>query len=88
VVVVGAIIGTRYLAWRRLSDRVTVTVAAGALILSGAVLSRYPWRSVDGYIGHSWEVQLLALIAVGTLAASLVPMRRRVAREPRAETGG
>jgi len=88
VVVVGAIIGTRYLAWRRLSDRVTVTVAAGALILSGAVLSRYPWRSVDGYIGHSWGVQLLALIAVGTLAASLVPMRRRVAREPRAETGG
>ena len=45
----------------------TVGVTAGGLILAGAALSRYPWRSVDGYIGHSWGVQLLALIAVATL---------------------
>ncbi|RWA21631.1 hypothetical protein MBRU_14240 [Mycolicibacterium brumae DSM 44177] len=43
-----------------------------AMILAGCVLSRYPWRSVDGYIGHSWGPQLLALIALGLLAASAV----------------
>ena len=46
-------------------------------ILAGAVLSRYPWRSVDGYIGHAWGVQLLALISVGALAASVVPQAHR-----------
>ena len=51
----------------------TVGVTAGGLILAGAVLSRYPWRSVDGYVGHAWGVQLLALLSVAALAASLVP---------------
>jgi arabinofuranan 3-O-arabinosyltransferase len=74
VIVVGAVLGLRYLLRRRqnLCDAVTVGVSAGALILAGAVLSRHPWRSVDGYAGHSAGVQLLALIAVGTLAASAV----------------
>ncbi len=74
IVVVGAALGTRYLLRRRekLCDAVTVTTAAGGLILAGAVLSQNPWRSVDGYIGHSWGVQLLALISVGMLAASTV----------------
>jgi arabinofuranan 3-O-arabinosyltransferase len=58
----------------RLCDAVTVTTTAGGLILAGAVLSRYPWRSVDGYIGHSVGVQLLALISVAMLAASVVPV--------------
>jgi arabinofuranan 3-O-arabinosyltransferase len=57
----------------RLRDVVTVTTTAGGLILAGAVLSQYPWRSVDGYIGHSAGVQLLALISVAMLAASVVP---------------
>ncbi len=74
VVVVGAALGVRYLLRGRekLCEAVTVGTAAGGLILAGAVLSQNPWRSVDGYIGHSAGVQLLALIAVGTLAASLV----------------
>ena len=74
VIVVGAVLGLRYLLRRRqnLCDAVTVGVSAGALILAGAMLSRHPWRSVDGYAGHSAGVQLLALIAVGTLAASAV----------------
>ncbi|MDH6243382.1 alpha-(1-_3)-arabinofuranosyltransferase family protein [Mycobacterium sp. OTB74] len=50
----------------------TVGAAAGGLIIAGAVLSVYPWRSVDGYIGHSWRVQLLALISVTTVAVSLL----------------
>ena len=74
VVVVGAAMGVRYLLRRRqkLCDAVTVGTAAGGLIVAGAVLSQNPWRSVDGYVGHSAGVQLLALIAVGALAASAV----------------
>lgn len=53
------------------TDRLTLLTVSGGLILAGAVLSRYPWRSVDGYIGHSPWVQLPALIAVAALAASL-----------------
>jgi arabinofuranan 3-O-arabinosyltransferase len=73
-VVVGAAIGLRYLLRRRekLCDAVTITTAAGGLILAGAVLSQNPWRSVDGYLGHSAGVQLLALVSVGMLAASTV----------------
>jgi arabinofuranan 3-O-arabinosyltransferase len=79
---VGAVVMATCIALRRFlppkwSDRVTVGAAAGGLILAGAVLSRYPWRSVDGYLGHSWGVQLLALISVGALAASVVPLTRR-----------
>ncbi|MGH3677140.1 MAG: alpha-(1-_3)-arabinofuranosyltransferase [Mycobacterium sp.] len=74
VVVVGAALGVRYLLRTRpdLCDAVTVGTSAGALILAGAVLSQNPWRSVDGYAGHSAGVQLLALISVGALAAAVV----------------
>ena len=53
-------------------DVVTVCLSAGGLILAGAALSRHPWRSVDGYAGHSAAVQLLALISLAALAASTV----------------
>ncbi len=56
-----------------LRDRLTLIVVPTGLILAGALLSRYPWRSVDGYIGHSPWVQLPALVAVGVLGASLLP---------------
>ena len=75
VIVAGAALGVRYLLRRRekLCDAVTVAVAAGGLIVAGAVLSQNPWRSVDGYVGHSAGVQLLALVSVAMLAASTVP---------------
>ena len=77
VIVAGAAIGARELLHRRekLCDAVTVTIAAGGLIAAGAVLSQNPWRSVDGYVGHSAGVQLLALVSVAMLAASTVPPR-------------
>jgi arabinofuranan 3-O-arabinosyltransferase len=53
-------------------DSVTLWLSAGGLILAGATLSRHPWRSVDGYAGHSAAVQLLALISLAALAASTV----------------
>jgi arabinofuranan 3-O-arabinosyltransferase len=75
---VAACIALRRLLSPKWSDRVTLGAAAGGLILAGSALSRYPWRSVDGYLGHSWGVQLLALISVGALAASVVPLSSRV----------
>jgi arabinofuranan 3-O-arabinosyltransferase len=77
IIVAGAAIGARELLHRRekLCDAVTVTIAAGGLIAAGAVLSQNPWRSVDGYVGHSAGVQLLALVSVAMLAASTVPPR-------------
>jgi arabinofuranan 3-O-arabinosyltransferase len=77
IVVVGAALGMGYLLRHRerLRDAVTVGTTAGGLIVAGAVLSQNPWRSVDGYVGHSWGVQLLALVSVGTLAASAVAVK-------------
>ena len=49
----------------------TVPEVPGGMILAGVVLSQNPWRSVDGYAGHSASVQLLALISVSALAASV-----------------
>ncbi|HEY6820345.1 MAG TPA: DUF3367 domain-containing protein [Mycobacterium sp.] len=74
VLVFGAALGMRWaLANRpRRRDVVTLWLSAGGLILAGAALSRHPWRSVDGYAGHSAAVQLLALISLAALAASTV----------------
>ena len=64
-------------------DRLTLATAPIGLILAGALLSRYPWRSVDGYIGHSAWVQLLALIGLAAVAASALP---RTSQRPATET--
>jgi arabinofuranan 3-O-arabinosyltransferase len=79
LLVVGAAIAVRLLLLRRrgaqgtrIWDNVSITAAAGGLILAGAVLSQYPWRSVDGYIGHTPGVQLLALVSVAFLAVSAI----------------
>ena len=61
---------------------ITVGGVASGLILAGAALSRYPWRSVDGYVGHSPWVQLSALVALALLAASVVRFTKRAPREP------
>jgi arabinofuranan 3-O-arabinosyltransferase len=70
----------------RLRDRVTLAASACGLIAAGTLLSRYPWRSVDGYIGHSPWVQLLALIAVGALAASAINRPPRTDSETAEDT--
>ena len=77
LLVAGAALGIHHLLRRResLCEKVTLACAAGGLVFSGAVLSRYPWRSVDGYIGHSPWVQFLALISVAAVAASTLPVQ-------------
>ncbi|WP_197505449.1 alpha-(1-_3)-arabinofuranosyltransferase [Mycobacterium sp. 852002-51613_SCH5001154] len=82
VVVVGGALGLRYALRRRRLDHATMVLSAGGLILAGAMLSRHPWRSVDGYAGHSANVQLLALISLAVVAASVVTMAARAGRSP------
>jgi arabinofuranan 3-O-arabinosyltransferase len=79
-VVAGAALGLRYALRNRQRWRepVTVVLSASGLILAGVQLSRNPWRSVGGYAGHSTNVQLLALISLGVLAASVVAMPDRM----------
>jgi arabinofuranan 3-O-arabinosyltransferase len=79
-VVAGGALGLRYALRNRQRWRepVTVALSAGGLILAGAELSRHPWRSVGGYAGHSANVQLLALISLSVLAASVVIMPGRM----------
>jgi arabinofuranan 3-O-arabinosyltransferase len=74
--VFGSLLAVRYALRdrQRLSDAATVGTTATGFILAGAALSRHPWRSVGGYAGHSWGVQLLALIAIGALAVSVVQL--------------
>jgi arabinofuranan 3-O-arabinosyltransferase len=82
LIVFSAGLGMGYLLQRRgRLDRWTLAVVPAGLILAGALLSRYPWRSVDGYIGHSAWVQLFALIALAALAASLLPVPKRSAAD-------
>src|SRR5579884_1628847 len=85
-VVFGAALALRYALRRRQRwcDAVTLGLTAGGLILAGAALSRHPWRAVDGYAGHSPWVQLLALVSLAAVSAS-VTMRpaERPDEEPR-----
>jgi arabinofuranan 3-O-arabinosyltransferase len=76
VAVFGGLLAVRYALRERpsISDAVTLGTTAVGFILAGAVLSRHPWRSVSGYAGHSWGVQLLALIAIGALAVSVIEL--------------
>ena len=78
VVVFGTSLAVRYALRHRprLSDAITLGTTATAFIVAGAALSRHPWRSVGGYVGHSWGVQLFALIAVGALAVSVIEVPR------------
>ena len=54
----------------RAEKAVTLGAVSAGLIVAGTVLSRYPWRSVDGYVGHSPGVQFLALVSLAALTAS------------------
>lgn len=85
LLVAAAAVGVRFVLRRRtgLRDRVTLGVAASGLILAGAVLSQNPWRSVDGYVGHSAGVQLLALLSVVAVAVSTVSFPDSTGATPR-----
>lgn len=57
---------------QRAFDAARLGLSSGGLIFAGTMLCRHPWRSVDGYAGHSAGVQLAALVSVAVLAATAV----------------
>ncbi|MGB3169348.1 MAG: alpha-(1-_3)-arabinofuranosyltransferase [Rhodococcus sp. (in: high G+C Gram-positive bacteria)] len=56
-------------------DRVLVGLACGGTLLAIALLSTGPWRAPDGYVGHSYAIQLAALIALIAVAVSALRAR-------------
>ena len=83
--ITGAVVGLAALAfkvWRpwplRTLTAVGAYISGGSLLLAGAALSRHPWRSVGGYTGHSWWIQLLALISVAAVALAAVRLPSRI----------
>ncbi|QLL07945.1 alpha-(1-_3)-arabinofuranosyltransferase [Mycobacterium vicinigordonae] len=79
VAVFAAALGLRYRFG--LPERLRVALGAGGLVAAGAVLSRHPWRSVNGYGGHWANVQLLALISLAAVAASVAVFADRARNE-------
>jgi arabinofuranan 3-O-arabinosyltransferase len=79
VAAMGAALGLRYTLDGRRWERLALVGSAGGLIVAGAALSRQPWRSADGYAGHAANIQLLALVSLAVLTASVIvlPNRRR-----------
>ena len=53
------------------ATRLTVGVAAGGLILAGAALSRYPWRSVEGRQAYEQIQDLLRREVLDSSFASM-----------------
>ncbi|MBS9533315.1 DUF3367 domain-containing protein [Mycobacterium sp. M1] len=74
VAVFGAVLLTLHALRRRPGsyDAARLGLSAGGLIAAGGLLSRHPWRSVDGYLGQSAGVQVLALVSVAAVVASAV----------------
>ncbi|MGW0040339.1 alpha-(1-_3)-arabinofuranosyltransferase [Rhodococcus sp. NPDC003348] len=73
--------------------RVLVGAAGIGTAVGAALLSTGPWRFPGGYVGHSWLVQLTALVAVVAVGWSAVPLsataaRRLASRRARARRAG
>ncbi len=78
VAAIAGIFGARY--GTRSHDRLLVAIAGGSTMLSTALLSTGPWRSPDGYVGHSYAIQLAALLALVAVAVSSLRRDARVRR--------
>ncbi|WP_442239834.1 alpha-(1-_3)-arabinofuranosyltransferase domain-containing protein [Rhodococcus sp. TAF43] len=64
--------------WRgpSFAARVLVGVAGVSSVLAAVLLSTGPWRAADGYVGHSFLIQLFALIGVVCVGVSALPLSR------------
>lgn len=56
--------------------RTLVGVAGVSTMIGMALLSTGPWRSFDGYVGHSFLVQLPVLVALVTCGLAALPLGR------------
>ncbi len=89
VTVAGAV-GIGVLASRRgtaVASRVLVITAGGSTMLAMALLSTGPWRSPEGYVGHSALIQFAALVGVVAVGFAAVPRRDASQRWKAARAG-
>ncbi|MDG3015775.1 alpha-(1-_3)-arabinofuranosyltransferase [Speluncibacter jeojiensis] len=68
---------------RSFAVRTLVVLAGTGMVVGTAILSTGPWRSRDGYLGHSMLVQFPALVALVAVGVSAVPLSRAVLRRLR-----
>jgi arabinofuranan 3-O-arabinosyltransferase len=64
--------------WRgdAFAARFLVGTAGVSLVIAAALLSTGPWRAADGYVGHSFLIQLFALIGVVCVGVAALPLTR------------
>ncbi|NLG56069.1 MAG: DUF3367 domain-containing protein [Rhodococcus sp.] len=58
--------------------RTLVAIAGASTTLGMMLLSTGPWRAPDGYVGHSWLVQLCVLVGVVAAGLAVLPVSRSV----------
>ncbi|WP_206615835.1 alpha-(1-_3)-arabinofuranosyltransferase [Rhodococcus xishaensis] len=56
--------------------RVMAATAGLSLVTASVLLSTGPWRAADGYVGHSFLIQLFALIGVVCVGVTALPLSR------------
>lgn len=64
--------------WRgtAFAARFLVGTAGVSLVIASVLLSTGPWRAADGYVGHSFLIQLFALIGVVCVGVAALPLSR------------
>ncbi|WP_206612355.1 alpha-(1-_3)-arabinofuranosyltransferase [Prescottella agglutinans] len=64
--------------WRgpAFAARVLVGTAGVSVVTASVLLSTGPWRAADGYVGHSFLIQLFALIGVVCVGVAALPLSR------------
>ena len=89
VVVVGAagVVAVARRRGRRAASRLLVGTAGGATMIAMALLSTGPWRSPDGYVGHSYLIQLAALVGLVAVGLAALPLRDASQRRQASRAG-
>ncbi|PTR23516.1 arabinofuranan 3-O-arabinosyltransferase [Rhodococcus sp. OK519] len=76
VLVAAAALGLSRWRGQAFAARVLVGVAGVSTVIASALLSTGPWRAADGYVGHSFLIQLFALIGVVCAGVAALPLSR------------
>lgn len=72
---------------QRAASRLLVGTAGGATMIAMALLSTGPWRSPGGYVGHSYLIQLAALVGLVAVGLAALPLRDRSQRRKTSRAG-
>ncbi|GGF93566.1 hypothetical protein GCM10007304_04320 [Rhodococcoides trifolii] len=77
VALLTSVVAVRSRCGRAAAAKSLVVVAGLSFAAAAALLSKGPWRSVDGYVGHSASIQFCALVSVLCLAVAALPSSQR-----------